>query len=88
MTKLELEQRAADESYAPAFYHDGHPALKAHLKNCVKAPNPWGGVSVRKEKPDSPKKIDLGVCLIGARMLSRLILNVGELESARSGAVW
>ena len=33
---------------------------------------------MKKESPKSPKKIDLAVCMIGARMLYRAVLSSKE----------
>jgi len=55
------------------FPHDGDSRLMRHALNARKAPNKYG-VSVTKEAKHSPKKIDLAVCAIGARMVRRLVL--------------
>lgn len=80
------ELHAIDEfgEPAPQFSIDGHPRLKEHLKNAKKSPGPYG-VGVRKESRNSTRKIDLAVCLIGARMLRRLILNAEVEEETRGG---
>jgi hypothetical protein len=44
--------------------------LQEHCIHARRAPGKWG-VSVRKEHRESKRKIDLAVCLIGARMLRR-----------------
>ena len=56
--------------------HTGDPALSAHIANCRRARNRWG-YSVRKDTPDSPRKIDLAVCAIGARMARRDVIAAG-----------
>jgi hypothetical protein len=48
--------------------------LVTHMKNSKRAPGPFG-VSIRKDNRESRHKIDLAVCLIGARMLRRIYLN-------------
>lgn len=48
-------------------------ALREHLKNCRRAVGQYG-VSVRKDNRESRHKIDLAVCLIGARTLRRIYL--------------
>lgn len=53
--------------------HDGDSRLARHIANAVMAPNRWG-TSVSKESRESPRKIDLAVCAIGARMVRRLVL--------------
>lgn len=67
------------------FTHDDSDALHRHVVNCRRAPNRWG-VSVSKESRDSPKKIDAGVCMIGARMVRRLAL-AAQPKRKRSGVV-
>jgi len=47
--------------------------LARHAGNAIRSPNRWG-VSVSKESRESPRKIDLMVCAIGARMVRRLVL--------------
>lgn len=47
--------------------------LEDHLRNAKRAPGPFG-VGVRKENRESRHKIDLAVCLIGARTLRRAYL--------------
>ncbi|MEU3613519.1 Terminase [Streptomyces sp. NPDC006872] len=53
--------------------HDGDSRLQRHVLNARRRPNKYG-VSVGKEGRGSPKKIDLAVCAIGARMVRRLVL--------------
>ena len=43
------------------------------MRNAKRAPGNYG-VSVRKDNRESRHKIDLAVCLIGARMLRRIYL--------------
>lgn len=85
--KIENRDPITDD-YKPLFLHDGHPALKNHLKNARRAPvtlsNGRFGVSVRKQSRESVKKIDIAVCVIGAHMLGRYVLNVG-LQPVRRG---
>jgi hypothetical protein len=67
------------------FHHDGNPVLARHVANCRRYPNRYG-VSVSKESRSSPLKIDAGVCMIGARMVRRLVLAAG-VKKPRSGVV-
>lgn len=78
------------EEFAPTFQIDGHPVLVAHLKNAIKHFDPRGwGTSLSKEQKDSPRKIDAAVCLVGARMLRRFVLNLHEDDEDDSpGEVW
>lgn len=57
--------------------HDGSAVLSRHVANARRDPNRWG-ISIRKESPDSPKKIDAAVCAIGARMVRRHVLASPE----------
>lgn len=57
-----------------AFTHDGHPALGRHVQNARRRLARYG-TSITKESKDSPKKIDLAVCMIGARMTRRAVLG-------------
>lgn len=66
------------------FTHDGHPAVTRHVTNARRRPHKeW--VSVGKESKDSPNKIDAAVCVIGARMVRRLVLGSGKRRKKRSG---
>lgn len=53
--------------------HDGDSRLQRHVLNARRRPNKYG-VSIAKESRESPKKIDLAVCAIGARMARRQLL--------------
>ena len=53
--------------------HDGDSRLQRHVLHARRRPNKYG-VSIGKEGRGSPKKIDLAVCAIGARMVRRLVL--------------
>lgn len=66
-----------------AFTHDGDARLARHVANLRRRPNRYG-VSVGKETPSSPRKIDGGVCVIGARMVRRLLLAAPR-KKQRSG---
>ena len=75
-----------------AFTHDGDSRVARHVANCRRHPNRWG-VSVSKESPDSPRKIDAGVCVIGVRMVRRLLLGSDAYKKrtskrARTGRVY
>ena len=65
---------AETEIAEQAFTHDGDARVARHVGNMRRRPNRWG-VSVSKETPDSPNKIDAGVCVIGARMVRRLLIT-------------
>lgn len=63
--------------------HDGDAALRMHAHNARRRPNQWG-VSLGKISRDSTKLIDLAVCMVGARMGRRIVLNSGKLPTRRS----
>lgn len=63
------------------FKHDGDPRLARHVGNMRRRPNRYG-ISVSKESPSSPLKIDAGVCMIGARMVRRLVLALPRKQRA------
>lgn len=86
----ELESLNDVEEFAPTFEIDGHPALVNHMKNAVRHYHPAGwGTTLVKDARDSPRKIDLAVCLVGARMLRRVVLNMHEDEDVdEPGIIW
>lgn len=55
------------------FTHDGHPATGRHIVN-ANARYYRDAVTIGKDSPASPRKIDAAVCVIGARMVRRLVL--------------
>jgi len=63
-----------------AFTHDGSAVLARHVANARRRPNRWGAVSIGKESASSPRKIDAAVCMIGARMVRRLVLASREWQ--------
>lgn len=62
------------------FTHDGNAVLARHVANARRRPNRWGAVSIGKESANSPRKIDLAVCMIGARMVRRQVLASKEWQ--------
>ncbi|WNM74096.1 Terminase large subunit [Mycobacterium Phage Nergal] len=56
------------------FTHDGDAVTTRHIGNCRKAETRWGAVTVSKETPNSPDKIDAAVCVIGARLLYKVAM--------------
>lgn len=80
--------RAAEACHAEivegAFAHDGDSRVARHVGNARRRPyQAW--VSIGKESPDSPRKIDAAVCVIGVRMVRRLVLSSGKRRVKRSG---
>jgi len=73
----EAAETAYDEIQKQAFTHDGSADMGEHVSNC-RVNEFKGRFSVKKESPKSPKKIDLAVCMIGARMLYRAVLSSRE----------
>lgn len=78
------------EELEPTFAICGHPVLVQHLKNAIKHYDPRGwGESLSKEQRNSVRKIDSAVCLVGARMLRRVVLNLVEEEGVEEpGEIW
>ena len=89
-TVEDLESLNDVEEFEPTFEICGHPVLVAHMKNAIKHFDPRGwGISLSKEQKDSPRKIDAAVCLVGARMLRRIVLNLHEEEEEdQPGDIW
>ncbi len=59
------------------FTHDGDSRVTRHIANARRRPHKaW--VSIGKDSPDSPRKIDAAVCVIGVRMVRRLVLSSGK----------
>lgn len=57
-----------------SFTHDGHPAVARHVANARRRPY-RDAVAIGKESPDSPRKIDGAVCVVGVRMVRRMVLG-------------
>lgn len=64
--------------------HDGDSRLQRHALNARRRPNKYG-VSISKEGRESPKKIDLAVCAVGARIARRLLLASPQWAKYRQG---
>ena len=72
------------EIQSEQFTHDGDARLRRHVLNARRYPVA-GYVSIAKDRKDSKNKIDLAVCMVGARMARRRVLNSGE---KKGGRVW
>lgn len=72
-------ETARGEISTAAFTHDGNEDLTRHVLNARQAFRD-GRIGVAKESPDSPNKIDAAVCMIGARMVRRIVLASPEWE--------
>ncbi len=70
-----------------SFTHDGHPAVARHVANCRRRPY-RDALSVGKASPDSPRKIDAAVCVIGARMVRRVVLGSGKIRQKSGKAAF
>lgn len=66
----EAVERTLVDIKAGDLTHDGDSAMTRHVLNARRRPNKYG-VSIAKESRESPKKIDLAVCAIGARLARR-----------------
>jgi len=73
------------ESPNIVFVHDGDSALGRHVVNARRRPNRWG-ISIGKEAPKSPRKIDACVCMIGARHARRLVLGSKAYKDRKASA--
>lgn len=70
------------------FKHDGNWDTSKHVGNARETER-RGFVTIKKESPKSPKKIDAAVCVIGARMVYRAVLASPEWEQySGSGGDW
>lgn len=61
------------EILAGQFTHDGDSRVARHMANARRRGNRYG-YSIAKESPKSGKKIDAAVCVVGARMVRRLVM--------------
>ncbi|GAA1323684.1 terminase [Leucobacter albus] len=64
--------------------HDGSAELARHVKNARRFPTRFG-VSLSKDGPESPRKVDLAVCAVGATLMRRQLLNSGKRSL---GKIW
>ncbi|HUH52599.1 MAG TPA: terminase, partial [Microbacteriaceae bacterium] len=64
--------------------HDGNVELARHVKNARRFPTKFG-VSLSKDGPESPRKIDLAVCAVGASLMRRQLLNSSKRST---GKIW
>lgn len=74
-----------EEIRSQSFTWDGDPRLRRHVLNARRYPVASGVVSIAKDRRDSKNKIDLAVCMVGARMARRRVLNSSE---NKGGRVW
>jgi hypothetical protein len=69
------------------FRHDGNSVVARHVGNARRYPI-RGRVSISKESPDSPRKVDAAVCVIGARMVRRIVLGKAPSKPRTNRAVF
>ena len=70
--------------------HDGNWETSKHIGN-ARATESRGRITIKKESPKSPNKIDAAVCVIGARMVYRAVLASKQWEERNNTAefiVW
>lgn len=84
---VEAAQRTVDDFQSLQVTIDGHPSLVAHLSNAQEREDEKNGITLGKESRYSPRKIDLAVCLVGARMLARVV-KLGGHDEDNSGEFW
>ncbi|MBP2341113.1 hypothetical protein JOF41_007367 [Saccharothrix coeruleofusca] len=81
-------ERTVEEIEEHTLLHDGDKRMRQHVRNARRYPNRYG-VSLWKGAKESPRKVDLAVCAVGARMLRRLVLNrTDQLEPVDAGTIW
>jgi hypothetical protein len=73
-----------EEIKSASFTHDADARLRRHVLNARRYPV-QGFVSIAKDGRESKNKIDLAVCMVGARYVRRLILNNSK---KKGGRVW
>lgn len=66
-----------EEIQNQAFTHDGHSAVARHMSNARRRPYK-DAIAIGKESHNSPRKIDAAVCVIGVRMVRRIVLGSGK----------
>lgn len=70
----EAAEAAFTEITQQEFTHSGDSALTEHVTN-ARVFEQRGRWSIRKESPKSSHKVDLAVCMVGARLLYRTLLT-------------
>ncbi|MGW2364963.1 terminase [Streptomyces sp. NPDC001667] len=73
-------ERARVDILERQLTHDGHKIMRTHVANARRRTNAWG-ITIGKEHRESARKIDLAVCMVGARMLRRLVINSSKYGS-------
>ena len=70
-----------------AFTHDGDARLRRHVLAAKRYPTRFG-MSLAKDHPESRRKIDLAVCMVGARLVRRLVMNSRKTRKRGAGRTW
>lgn len=73
-----------EEIKSASFTHDGDARLRRHVLNARRYPV-QGFVSISKDSRESKNKIDLAICMVGARMVRRLVLTQ---QKKGGGRIW
>src|SRR5699024_1786887 len=84
---VEAAQKTVEDFSSLDIKIDGHPALVQHLTNAQEREDEKNGITLGKESRYSPRKIDLAVCLVGARMLARIV-KLGGHDDDGAGNFW
>ena len=71
-----------EEIKSGAFTHDGDARLRRHVLNSRRYPV-QGFVSIAKDGRESKNKIDLAICMVGARMVRRILLTQNKKGGGR-----
>jgi phage terminase large subunit-like protein len=79
----EAVKRTREDILQRQLVHDGHKVMRMHVINARRRTNAWG-ITIGKEHRESARKIDLAICMIGARMLRRIILNSPKNEKRKT----
>lgn len=75
------------EIESKGFAHCGNAKTGRHIVNARRRPH-RDAIGIGKESAASPLKIDAAVCVVGARMVRRLVLALNRRKKQRSGTVW
>ncbi|MFE9777705.1 terminase TerL endonuclease subunit [Streptomyces sp. NPDC005775] len=82
-TFTEAVKRTREDILQRQLMHDGHKVMRTHVINARRRTNAWG-ITIGKEHRESARKIDLAICMIGARMLRRTVLNSPKNEKRKT----
>lgn len=85
VTTAEITSYAENPTSPRPFTWDGDIRLRTHMLNAKRVPTRHG-MSLGKNHRESQRKIDLAVCLVGARMVRRMYLL--NRKKKTGGRVW